>query len=255
MERIGYIEIKVNGKKGNLDLTPDNYDIKDVIAVLENAENLLFPNKKDRPTISCDIQEGSVKHIIKTSLQVIIGFNALLFQIQQNNNAIDFLEPQTAKAFEFFQDTAKKQDVAFEISTSVANTSKISVDKNTEFIRSEEVWVNAEFYFYGIVTDFGGKSEANIHLDTKNYGLLKIKSDKKLLADYESNPLYKNYGIRAQGKQSITSGDIDKTTLKLIEIIDYEPSYKASYINGLIDKARNSWEGITDADEWLSQLR
>jgi hypothetical protein len=255
MERIGYIEIKVNGKKGNLDLTPDNYDIKDVIAVLEQAENLLFPNKKDRPTISYDIQEGSVRNIIKTALQVIIGFNAILGQIQQNNNVIDFLEPQTAKAFEFFQETAKKQGVAFEISTSVENTIKLQVNKDTEFIRSEEIWVDAEFYFYGIVTDFGGKSEANIHLDTKTYGLLKIKSDKKLLADYKTNPLYKKYGVRAKGKQSITSGEIDKATLKLLEIIDYEPNFKASYINGLIDKARSSWEGVRDADEWLSQLR
>lgn len=256
MERIGYIEIKVNGKKGNLDLTPDNYDIRDVIAVLEQAENLLFPNnKKERPTISYDIQEGSVKHIIKTSLQAIIGFNALLFQIQANNNVIDFLEPQTAKAFEFFQETAQKQGVSFEISTSVANSTKISVDKATEFTRSEEIWVDAEFYFYGLVVDLGGKQKANIHLDTKDYGVLKIDADKDLLADYESNPLYKKYGVRAKGKQNITTGDIDKSTLKLLEIIDYSPSYKEDYIKGLIDKARGSWEGVRDADEWLSQLR
>jgi hypothetical protein len=256
MERIGYIEIKVNGKKGNLDLTPDSYDIRDVIAVLEQAENLLFPdNKKDRPTISYDIQEGSVKHIIKTAFQVILGFNAVIGQIQQSNNVIDFLQPETAKAFEFFQETAKKQNVVFEISTSIPNTSKISVDKDTKFIRSEETWVNAEFYFYGIVTDFGGKSEANIHLDTKNYGLLKIKADKKLLGDYESNPLYKSYGVRAKGKQNITTGEIDKSSLKLLEIINYNPSYKEDYIKSLINKARKSWEGVRDADEWLSQFR
>ncbi len=256
MEKIGYIEITVIGSKGNLELTPDNYDIKDIIAVLEQAENLLFPNnKRERPTISYDIQKGSVKHIIKTSLQAIIGFNAVLFQIQQNSNLIDFLESPTAKAFDFFQETAKKQDYSFEISTSLEQSSKIIVDKTTEFTRSEEIWADAEFYFYGIVTDFGGKTEANIHLDTKTYGLLKIKADKKLLSEYKTNPLYKPYGIRAIGKQSISSGEIDKSTLKLIEIIDYEPSYKASYINGLIDRARNSWKGINDADEWLSQLR
>ena len=256
MERIGYIEIKVKGKNGNLDLTPDSYDIKDVIAVLEQAENLLFPNnKKERPIISYDIQEGSVKHIIKTSLQAIIGFNAILFQIEQNNNVIDFLEPPTAKAFEVFLETAKKQDRTFEISTSIPNTSKISVDKDTKFTRSEEIWVDAEFYFYGVVVDLGGKGKANIHLDTKDFGTLTISSDKDLLANYESNPLYKKYGVRAKGKQNITTGDIDKSTLKLLEIIDYSPSYKEDYIKGLINKARNSWEGVGDADEWLSQLR
>ena len=86
MERTGHIEIRVKGKKGNLDLTPENYDIRDVRAVLEQAENLLFPNnKKERPTISYNIEEGSVKHILSTALQVIIGFNAVLAQIQQTN--------------------------------------------------------------------------------------------------------------------------------------------------------------------------
>ena len=97
--------------------------------------------------------------------------------------------------------------MAFEISTSVENSSKISVDKDTEFIRSEEIWVDAEFYFYGLIVDLGGKGKANIHLDTKDYGLLKIDADKNLLKDYEGNPLYKNYGVRSKGKQNITTGD------------------------------------------------
>ena len=256
MERTGHIEIRVKGRKGNLELTPDNYDIREVKAVLEQAENLLFPhNKKDRPIISYNIQEGSVKHILSTALQVIIGFNAVLAQIQQTNYSIDFLESPTANAFEFLQEAAKKQDVTFEISTSLENSAKLIVDKTTEFLRTEETWVEAEFYFYGLITDLGGKQKANVHLDTKDYGLLKIDADKQLLTDYQTNPLYKRYGVRAQGKQSLATGEIDKLSLKLIEIIDYNPSYQEDYLTGLINKARESWMGIKDADEWLSDLR
>lgn len=256
MERTGYIEITVKGKKGTLDLTPANYDIRDVIAVLEQAENLLFPNnKRERPTISYNIEEGSVKHILSTALQFVIGFNAVLAQIQQTNYSIDFLQTPTAKALESFRDAAIKQDVSFEISTSIENSSKITVDKTTEFIRSDDIWVDAEFYFYGQVVDAGGKQKANVHLDTKEHGVLKIDADKSILANYESNPLYKRYGVRASGKQNIATGEIDKTTLRLIEIIDYNPTYKEDYIKGLINKARNSWAGISDADDWLTNLR
>lgn len=256
MERVGQIEIRVFGRKGNIELHPDNYDIRDIISVLEHAENLLFPvSRKERPTISYDIQEGSVIHILKTSLQAVIGFNAILLQIQQTNYSIDFLESQTARAFEFFNESAKKQDVSFEISTSVQGSVNLYIDKDTEFIRSEEMWAEAEFYFYGIVTDFGGKEKANIHLDTKEHGLLKISSDKKKLGEYESNPLYKPYGIRAVGKQNIRTGEIDKSTLSLLGIIDYNRSYTEDYISGLINKATRTWEGVLDADEWLSQMR
>ena len=237
-------------------MSPSNYDIKDLMVVLEQAESLLFPNsKKERPTISYDIQEGSVKHVLTTALQVILGFNAVLAEVQQSNYSIDFLESPTAKALIAFREIAQKQDVIFEISTSLENSSRIEVSKNTEFIRSEEIWVEAEFYFYGLIIDAGGKQEANIHLDTKEHGVLKINTDKKLLESYESNPLYKRYGIRAKGKQNTSTGEIDKASLKLVQIIDYNPAFKEDYINGLISKAQKSWVGVTDADEWLSNLR
>ena len=100
MEKIGYIEIRISGSKGNLQLNPDNYDIREIISILENAENLLFPSdKKDRPTISYKIEDGSVRHIIKTSVQFIIGFNAIIGQVNEVQN-IDFLELGSARAFE-----------------------------------------------------------------------------------------------------------------------------------------------------------
>jgi len=109
MNKIGYIEIKVSGSKENLNLTPNNHDIREIIAILQNAKNLLFPyKKKGRSTISYKIEEGSVKHIFKTSIQHIIVFNAIIAQIQQQQN-IDFLDLPTAKAIENIQDIVRKK--------------------------------------------------------------------------------------------------------------------------------------------------
>ena len=103
MEKIGDIEIRVVGKSGNQDLNPDNYDIKHIAALLQNVEDLLYPNnKKDRPIITYDIQDGSVRHIFKTTIQTIIGFSAILSQVQANES-IDFLELITSRAFENIQ--------------------------------------------------------------------------------------------------------------------------------------------------------
>ena len=77
MEKIGHIEIRITGSKGNIELSPDNYDIREIISILENAENLIYPgDKKDRPLITYNIEKGSVKHILKTSIQFVIGFNS-----------------------------------------------------------------------------------------------------------------------------------------------------------------------------------
>ena len=99
MDKTGYIEIRITGSKGNIELSPENYDIREIISVLENAEELLYSGvKKDRPTISYNIEKGSVKHIFKTSIQYVIGFNAIIGKVSQVQN-IDFLDLSTAKAF------------------------------------------------------------------------------------------------------------------------------------------------------------
>ena len=64
VEKFGDIEIRVVGKSGNLQLKPDNYDIRHIGTILQNVEDLLFPNnKKNRPLITYDIKGGSVRHI------------------------------------------------------------------------------------------------------------------------------------------------------------------------------------------------
>ena len=100
MENKGYIEIKVSGLKGNLELTPDNFDIRELTELIVQVERMLFPGeRKERPTISYHVEEGSVKNIFKTTAQIVIGFSAVLGQVQTNQN-IDFLELHTARAFE-----------------------------------------------------------------------------------------------------------------------------------------------------------
>lgn len=255
MEKIGFIEIRITGSKGNLELSPDNYDIREVISMLENAENLLYSgDKKDRPTISYRIEEGSVKHIFKTSIQFIIGFNAIIGQVNQSQN-IDFLDITTAKAFENIQNIATKKNYTFSLKTSLDNTNEVRLDKSTRFYRTEAIWADAEFYFYGKVTNAGGKDKANIHLTTEELGSVTIETPKSFLEEYEDNLLYKTFGIRATGKQHSETGEIDKSTLKFVELVDYQPKYDEQYLKGLRDKAKKSWLGTIDPNNWLREIR
>lgn len=255
MEKIGSIEIKITGSKGNLDLSPDNYDIRELIAMLENAEDLLYSgDKKNRPTISYRIEEGSVKHIFKTSIQFIIGFNAVIGQVSQTQS-IDFLDIKTAKAFENIQHIATKKNYAFSIKTSLDETNEIKLDKTTRFYRTEAIWADAEFYFYGMVTNAGGKDKANIHLATEDLGTVTIETPKAFLEEYEENLLYKTFGVRVGGKQHSETGEIDKSTLRFIELVDYQPKYDEEYLKSLREKAKKNWLGSIDPDNWLHDIR
>ena len=238
-----------------MDLTPENYDIREVISLLENAENLLYPvDKKDRPTISHKIEEGSVRHIFKTSIQSIIGFNALIGQISLSQN-IDFLELGTAKAFENIQEIASKRNYTFSIKTSIEKSNELRIDKTTRYYRTEAIWADAEFYFYGKVTNAGGKDKANIHLSTEELGTIRIQTPRSFLEKYDDNLLYRTFGIRAIGKQHSETGEIDTNSIKFIELVDYQPKYDEEYLKTLREKAKKSWLGSINPDAWLKEIR
>lgn len=255
MEKIGFIEIRITGSKGNLDLSPDNYDIREIVIIMENVENLLYPGgKRDRPTICYTIEEGSVIHKFKTSMQYIIGFNAIIGQVYQVQN-IDFLDLNTAKAFENIQTIATKHNYVFSITTSLDQTNEIKIDRTTQYHRTEAIWADAEFYFYGKVTNAGGKGKANIHLSTEELGVIIIQTPISFLEQYEENLLYKTFGIRATGKQHSETGELDTSTLTFIELIDYQPKYDAQYLQSLRDRAKKSWLGNINPENWLKEIR
>jgi hypothetical protein len=255
VEKNGFIEIRITGTKGNLSLTPDNYDIRELITMLENAEDLLYPGeKKDRPVISYQIEEGSVRHIFKTSVQHIIGFNAVIGQINESTG-IDFLDIKTAKAFESIQDIAAKKDYSFHIKTSLPRSNEVKIDRSTRYYRTETIWADAEFYFYGKITNAGGKDKANIHIHTEEFGTIRIQTPISFLEEYNENMLYKTFGIRATGKQHSETGEIDTATLKFVELIDYQPKYDEQYLSKLREKAKNNWLGAINPDSWLKEIR
>lgn len=254
MEKIGDIEIRVIGKSGKQQISPDNYDIKHIAAILQNVEEMLYPNKKkDRPIITNDIQEGSVRHLFKTNIQTVIGFSALLNQVQ-TNSSIDFLELKTARAIENIQDLSRQKNYEFQIKTSLREDVELKINPSTKYFRTENIWADAEFYFYGILKDAGGKNKANIHLDTQDHGYLSIETGEEFLKAREENLLYKKFGVIARGKQNVETGEIDTKSLSLIELIAYQPKFDSEYLNSLIKKAEKSWKNI-NSEEWLTDIR
>lgn len=57
------------------------------------------------------------------------------------------------------------------------------------------------------------------------------------------------------GKQHSETGEVDKSSLKFLELIEYFPQYDEAYLKGLRTKAKKSWLGDVNPDEWLKQIR
>lgn len=112
--------------------------------MLQNVEDMLFPNnKKDRPIITYDIQVGSVKHLFKTTIHAIIGFSAVLGQIQAYES-IFFLELKTAVAIENIQNLSRQKNYEFQIETSLKDHYELIINSSIKYFRAEDVWVDAD---------------------------------------------------------------------------------------------------------------
>lgn len=254
MDQRGTIEIRVSGSKGNLELSPDVYDIKEIVQIFDAVESILFSgNKKQRPEISYSIESGSVRHIFKTSFQTIVATSAVLASVLKTGS-IDKLDLPTARAIEKLQADAISKNYEFAITTSEWQDGEFRITPQTHYLRSSDIWVDAEIYLYGTLTDAGGKDKSNIHLDTKEYGQVTIDSDKEYLKNIQENLLYKEFGVRAKGKQSLATREIDLSSLKLISLQGYRPVYDENYLDGLIAKASKSWADV-DVDSFISDLR
>jgi len=101
MNALGEIEIHIEGQVGAQKLVPAHVDIDEIRAILGEAADLLFPTEKrsQRPVISYEISEGSVRHRFRTLMQTVIGFGAVIAKIEAEGN-IHFLHERTANAIE-----------------------------------------------------------------------------------------------------------------------------------------------------------
>lgn len=254
METKGLFEIRVIGEKGNEPLSPLNTDVKEIKAMLENIEDILYPNQKDRPLISYSIEEGSVKHKFLVTTQALIGLTANL-NVVNTEKSIDFLDLKTAQAIERIQNMAYSKNYSFELKTSIAeNQFLFEINPKTQYKRTLDLWIDAELYFYGEITNAGGKNKSNLHLDTEDFGRVIINVPKEFFEKEERNLIYRKYGFRVLGKQNISSGEFDNSSLKFVEMIPYSPKFDEDYLNSLIKKSSNKWKDI-DADKWLNELR
>jgi len=255
MEAVGTIEIRVQGFRGSEDISPQNYDIAELRDTLSRVEGLLFPfGTRNRPMVTYEMKEGSVRHIFRTSMQYALMLGAVLSKVQQTGS-LDFLEINTAKAIEAFQEEATRKNLQWEISTSAVSDASLLISQDTHFARSENSLSQADFYFYGKITTMGGKNQGKIHIDTEEFGNLTITSSKQELENLEENYLYHILGIQASGLQNPQTGEIDRGSLVFKEFMNYSSNYNETYLNKLIAKARKSWSDVHDVDKWVSDIR
>jgi len=254
VEKTATFEVVLSGTKGGKPMGPEDYDIKALRELLAEVEVLLFPNdRRERPVISYEVKEGSVRNIFRTGIQAVTQTGAVLGLVLAAGT-VDVLEPRTAKAIEAMQRWARESDLAFTLRTSLPGTAELRIDRTTHYVRSEATSVETEVYLYGRVVEAGGKGKPNIHLQVDGQGVYIIDAPEKYLAELTGNILYHTMGVRVVGRQNLQTGELEKGTLKMLELVDYDARYNEAYLKRLQAKA-STWIKDVDLDQYLNDVR
>lgn len=255
MDHPGYIAITIKGKTSQGNLNPRDIDIDETKELLSDVEVLLYPSKPERderPKVSYEVKEGSVKNIFFIPAAKAIMFTALLNEVAKQG-VTDLLEPPAAGIIDKWQQRAYKTGNEYAFSSSAHEAgSFLTISKETKFIAPQSDWIATSLYLYGEIFEEGGLSKSNLHILTDRYGKLTVGASREQLTT-GSNKLYNVYGLWVKGKQNVKTGLLKD--LSLIDFLTYQQDYDQIALNLLIDKASVNWAKVKDKDAWLSDLR
>lgn len=255
MDNIGYISLTITGKTTEGNLNPKDIDISETRELLTDIEILLFPNKaekEERPKVSYEVKEGSVKNLFYIPVAKVIMFTALMTEIRKRGN-IELLDAKAAIIIDKWQRKSYSTGREYLIASSFSNdTPFIEINKESKYIAPQTDWVNTSMYLYGKIFDEGGLNKINLHILTDRYGKLVINATEEQLTS-GTNKLFKVYGLWVKGKQNLQSGALKD--LVLIDFLTYQNEYDEIALNRLIDKASENWKKVKDKDTWLSDIR
>jgi hypothetical protein len=253
MEERGHIEVKIEGKVGNKPLKPEDIDIAEIKEIISDIESFLYPGraeKAERPHISYKIVEGSARHFFHLPISAVLLFNGLTGEIA-SRGTIDFLDFKRAEIIEKFQKKVLEKNYEITLTNSLSEAKSLIINKDTKYFNVAADFIETELILYGKINAEGGVNP-NFHIETKDYGRLTVDATVEQLLEGEKR-LYKFYGIRVSGKQSLLDGK--PYDLKLLNYIEYNPVFNRIELELLIDRATPNLSKITDVDAWLNQLR
>ena len=253
MEEKGHIAIRFDGLVNGKKITPLDVDVSEITEIITDIVLFLYPTrteKSDRPHISYKIEEGSALHKFILPITGVILFNGLIGEVDYRKS-IEFLDYKRAEIIEKFQRIAREKDVEITFNTSFSESKELKITKNTNYFNVAPSWINTEFILYGEVYQEGGITP-NFHIITKEFGKLTVSATKTQILEGEKR-VYKIYGLKASGKQSIeTQKPFD---LKLENFIEYNPIFDKAELDLLIAKATPNLSKIKNVDTWLETIR
>lgn len=246
-------EIVIEGLIDGEKISPTTIDIslfKDYITDISDLVKKSKEKGQPEEKVFFEIIDGSLKVKIIATVLFISSFSNDVNALNTTGTFND-VNPKRVEVFGKWQRNAKTNET---LSFHFLHNGKslLKIDKNSNFKIDLSKYVEVEKVLYGFITDLGGKSNPNIHLDTE-IGNITIYCTRKDLTD-QDNRLYHSAAIRVKIKQHISTFEFDGK-YQFIEFLPCAGPLKGKDLDNFINQHSKYWENIPDSAEWQRKLR
>ncbi|MCK9488651.1 MAG: hypothetical protein M0Q42_04515 [Xanthomonadales bacterium] len=218
---------------------------KDVGEFLAGSGKDIDPNQ-----VILAIEEGSLA-FVATGLSAAASLWADVERLR-DPASLDLIDPKRASVIARWQAAARRHPHRRYTLADQAGATFVRVDGDSDYRDGKAAtWVPVKKYLQGRITDMGGTSKANVHLQLDDGKVLTIASTQQRLADEERNRLYKPAVLRVSAEENLRSGEL--RNLMLLGFEDPQTRLDEAAFDELVRKGTQAWADVPD--DWLENLR
>lgn len=217
---------------------------KDVSEFLRGSNKEVDPSK-----VVVSIEEGSLAFIASGLLTASSLWNDLS-QLERSNS-LDAIDKKRALVIARWQSIARSHPHRkYKLADSTGRV-LLTVHAGTDLRSVDNLWVRSEKYLLGRITDMGGKSRPNIHIEINGGQLVKVSASQDQLAEGEKNRMYRDELLHVLAEENLLTGEL--RNMSLIGFESYQPRYEEDEFRRMIDRGTKAWSEVDD--DWLEKLR
>lgn len=250
MEPKNTLKLAVNDKVDGVEVGPAHVPLsllgdfqQDVADFLRGSTKDVDPNR-----VIVSIESGSLA-IVATGL---LAASHLWHDVGslENSESLALIDAKRARVLIKWQAAAKKNpDRKYRLLDDTGRT-VVEVSYQTQFYSTDNVWVSAEKYLLGTVTDMGGNVKPNIHVKV-NGQILTVAATQDQLAESEKNRLYREELLHVSADENLVTGEL--RNMRLIAFQAYKPKFDEAEFDKMVERGTRVWSEVDD--NWLEIFR
>lgn len=217
---------------------------KDVAEFLRGASKDVDTGK-----VIVSVEPGSLA-FVATGLLAASGLWKDLDYLE-HSHSIAHIDSKRAKVIMKWQAAAQANPARnYRLANSTGET-VLTVTADSDFRRSDDVWLPGEKYVFGVIVDMGGAKNPNIHVKIDDGRTLTVSASQDQLSESEQNRLYRQELLHVSAQENMLTGEL--RNMRLIAFQNYKPRFDEGEFDEMVARGTRAWSDVDD--DWLESFR